>query len=468
MDELLTVQGASLGQPFLLHDVLVNAQGPLPHVILRLWSAVAGSGDLSLRLWAATGGILGLVLAAAAFRRILPRAAVAATWLLALSPFQIWYAQEVRNYAWLLPAAMLALWTLVRALERPGPRAWAVHAASMLALLLCNLSTLLLVPVVGVMVLLDRRERFLAWAASAAAAVLLAAPWILAEFTGNLEWSGVTGGAGVAVRGDLTFHPGAVPFTFATFVGGFGLGPPLRELHRAVGPGVLLPHLLLLVPAALATLAALAVAAGRLGRRRQRLLFAWAFLPVIAVSVVALLGLKAYNPRYLAASQPVFLLLVADGLVLLAQRRRALGGLVALALVVPMLAGWARQEFDPAYAREDYRGAAAWLEARTRPGDLILQQGVTTVLDRYYRGPARIDSWYPVFFAEPDGGRGRLEGLLAGHPRVWWVGSRLWFDDPDRELLGWLEARGEPVAAWNRTGIEVRGFRLRESGGPGR
>ncbi len=455
-----------MGEPFRFADVLINPQGPLPQVLLRMWTAVAGAGDLALRSWAAAGGVLGLALAAWAYRRVRPQAALAATWLLAVSPFHIWYSQEVRNYIWLLAASVLVLGTLIGALDRPSVRAWIGHALSLAALLLCNLSAVFLFPAIGIWVLIDRRRSFPAWLAAAIVALAAASPWLMREYGGHLHWAAVSGEpADPSVRGGLTFHPGALPFTFAAFVGGFGLGPPLRDLHGTIDFAEFLPHLPWLVPAALATLTLLAAAAGRLSQPRIRLCFWWAFLPALLVAGIGLIGLKAFNPRYVAASQPVFLLLLAEGLVVLWRRRRAAAGAAGLLLIVPMLVALGRQSLDPRYGREDYRGAASFLEGVAGPDDLLLQEGVAGALDRYYRGPARVDLFEPRAFLAPDGGSADVDSLLAGHPRVWWVGSRLWFVDPDHRLLDMLRERGRPLDRWDGAGVAVRGFDL-EAGAP--
>jgi len=456
----MTLEAASVGKAFHLRDVLADPQGPLPHVLLRLWVAVGGSGDLSLRIWAVTGGVIGLALAALAFRAALPRAATLGTWLLALSPFHIWYSQEVRNYAFLIAASAVVLWTLVRALDRSTPGRWIAHGASLLALLLCNLSGGVLLPAIGLFLLLDRRDRLLSWALVAAAAVAAVSPWLVVELSGHVEWATVTGAGGEAVRGNLTFHPGALPFTYATFLGGFGLGPPLRALHGGFRWSLFAPHLPWLLLGAAGSAAAVIAAARGLGEPRLRLVFWWAFLPAIGIAAVAILGLKAYNPRYLAVSQPVFLLLLAEGIRRIGARRAVWGAAVAAGLLVPMGVGWANQTFDPRYGREDYRGAAEWLDRRARPDDLILQEGVVGVLTRYYHGPGEVTAYFPVFFNEAEGGRVRFDSLVAGRSRVWWVGSRLWYADPEEKVLGWLSEAGRPLASWDHGGVAVRGFQL--------
>jgi hypothetical protein len=172
------------------------------------------------------------------------------------------------------------------------------------------------------------------------------------------------------------------------------------------------------------------------------------------------LGLKAYNPRYAAVSQPILILLLAEGILRIGRARRVFGVILGGGLVLCMLAGWGRQTFDERYAREDFRGAARFLEAHAAAGDLVLQQGVNGPLARYYRGAADVETFFEVYFRAEDGGEGRLDRLAAGHPRVWWVGSRLWYEDPRGRVLDMLERRGGEIARWNGPGVEIRGFAL--------
>ena len=465
VDENLTLRAASVGHPFHLADVLHNPQGPLPHLWLRAWIALGGEGDLSLRLWAATAGILGLVLAAAAFRHWLPRAAVAATWILALNPFHLWYSQEVRNYAFLLAAAALVLLLFARALDAPARRGrWAALAGAMAALFLSNLSGLFLAPALLLVVVLEEPRQLGRFALALAVALVVTAPWIVVELTGHMEWAGITGGelGGEPIRGGSTFTFLALPYTAVVFLAGFGAAPPLRELHAgasAAAWGEVLPLLVLLGAGALWAL--FAALGDREERRPVRALVLLAGVPVVLAAGVALLGLKAYSPRYVAVALLPLVLLVGHGWTRVASGNRVRGIVLGLLLLVPMLLGGVRQTFLDRYAKEDHRGAAAILAAETRPGDLVLEQGVALALDRYYPGPAEVAAYFPVYRRTADGGEGRLDSLLSGHDRVFWVGSRLWYDDPEGWLTAALAARSDSVEMLPRVaGVELRLYRL--------
>jgi hypothetical protein len=313
-------------------------------------------------------------------------------------------------------------------------------------------------------VLLEERERIFPWLASAGAAFLVALPWILVEITGHMEWSGVVGGEplGEAIRGGVTLVPSALPYTVAVFLGGFGVAPSLRDLHGGVSREVWMEVLPFLVLLATGLIWALGAALGDKENRPQiRSLILLILVPVAAAALVAGLGLKAFSPRYVATVQPILILLVAQGWTRVVSGHRLWALVLAGLLLVPALAGGWRQATHVEYARADYREVARFLAREATGEDLILQQGVSGVFEYYYRGAATVDTYYPVYRREADQGFARLDSLVAGHPRVFWVGSRLWYDDPE----GWL-----PRALANRSsrvrehpgvpGIEVREYHL--------
>lgn len=466
IDEILTLQAAELDQPFRLGAVLQNPQGPLPQILLRLWTALCGTGDPALRAWSAAASILGLGAAILVFRSLAPRAALLAAWLYALSPYQIWYAHEVRNYAFLLAAAVVALWSFESvAAERSGRR-WILHGFVLATAALCNLSGLFLLPALGLAVSRCGRVAAARWAGAAVLAVLLVSPWVFEAVRGHMEWSGVTGTdpAGEPIRGGRTFELMGVPYAYAVFLGGYGLGPPLRELHRGLSAEAWSTYAPFLALGAIGVVLALRGLWDLRTDGRVRTWILVAFLPGILVAGVAALGLKAFNPRYLSVSQPAFLLLLAAGVMELGRRRPRLAAAAGGLLICSMLYGAGRQAFDSRYAKDDFRGVAGYLDSSVTPRDLVIEQGVSGPLARYYGGPAPVVTFYATYLRDESRGRERLAEWVRGRDEVYWVGSRLWYEDPDRRVLSWLTSMGTTVASREWVGVEVRRIRLGDAG----
>ena len=459
VDEILTLKAASLGEPFRWHDVLINPQGPLPQVWLRMWCAVAGTSDTALRLWAVFGGVLGLVVAAAALKRWAGAAGLWGLWLLALSPFHIWYSQEVRNYVYLMAFSWLTLWALDGLRRRMGAGSWAALTGALAGAVLCNLSALFLVPALTAGAWLKSRRLGAAVGGAGLAAVLIASPWIVTEFTQHMDFNRVAGDVS-EIRGGRTFPPGMIPFTAVVFLGGFGSAPPLRELHTGVAAEQWLEY----VPALVLMAAAGAWLFFSSLRHRPgwqaALMWLWILVPVLLSVGVALLGLKAYNPRYISVVYPAWILLLTFGYKAGVQARPGWArGSVAVLMAV-MLLGLARQQLDAGYHKEDFRGAARLAEERNP--DLVLLEGVSGPFQRYYQGEAPVGVFYRNYVLHPEG-RAALDSLVLDRERLLWIGSRLWYVDPDSLVLGWLrDVYGPEVWSGSEEGVVLREFERAE------
>ena len=122
LDEVTTLHRASLGTRALITDSLSFHHLPLYFLISR-WFIPFGTDEASLRLPAALFGALSCGLLFGLSRMIGGRrAAVAASLLLALCPFQVQYGQEARSYTLVISFILLALWALA-ALMRHLPSA---------------------------------------------------------------------------------------------------------------------------------------------------------------------------------------------------------------------------------------------------------------------------------------------------------------------------------------------------------
>ena len=140
LDEVTTLRRASLGTMDLITDSLSFHHLPLYFLISR-WFVPLGTDEASLRLPAALFGALSCIVLFGLGRMIGGRrAAVAASLLLALSPFQVQYGQEARSYTLVICFILLALWALAAVLRlptrvgRPRRVALALSTAAVVAL----------------------------------------------------------------------------------------------------------------------------------------------------------------------------------------------------------------------------------------------------------------------------------------------------------------------------------------------
>jgi len=249
------------------------------------------------------------------------------------------------------------------------------------------------------------------------------------------------------LRGATTFTPMALPYTVYALLVGFSWGPSLAELHGGLG-AALGRHLPALGAAAL-VLGPLLV----LGFRRQTPRRRWEIALILGVclglaSLLALRNFKVYNVRYVSMVWPLLLLLLADGI--LALGSRWLRG-VATALVLGLFVGSLAQYYwNPAYAKEDVRGAAARLSADS-DGAPILVAVVGGPFDYYYRGHMVTAKLWPGMGG--DAIRARVEALGAPE-RLRLVSAREWEWGGSAALLGAFTGYRETGRA-NLRGVRI-------------
>jgi len=118
-DEGYSVYFASLNLATLTSATAADIHPPFYYYLLKLWMLVFGPGAASLRLLSVGLGVATVAaLYALAHRLVAQRVATLAALLLALSPFHIYYAQEVRMYALVGLLAVLSTLFMVNLLNR--------------------------------------------------------------------------------------------------------------------------------------------------------------------------------------------------------------------------------------------------------------------------------------------------------------------------------------------------------------
>ncbi|GEM_PF-645578 len=370
-------------------------------LMLRRWLGV----EAALRVPSVIAGVLSIPLLFAVVRRWLgDRVALLAAGLMAVSPFHIWYSQEARPYALLLLLSLVALLCIQIALVHPGAWGWKIAAAVATAsTFYCHTVGLGFIAFAAVYVLgmtpavawgepgqpgrwLTRvhrqwpvlwRSQWRDWAVTFSLVLVLCIPaaYRLISFppTNSAD----------------TERPLSVmqlAYTLWSFAVGYSFGPSLAELH-APHPGVTLAHdAPIVVPVGLAIVGLTALGAMWVGRRHRRVaivLALWFAFPLAFVAAGALVTVHPFNVRYAVISFLPAIVLLAGGLIALPTRGLSSAGVAGVLLVSAIsLHGYYA---DPRYARDDNRGAAAFLAARARPGELVLAHRAYTAKDlRFY------------------------------------------------------------------------------------
>jgi 4-amino-4-deoxy-L-arabinose transferase-like glycosyltransferase len=431
-----------------LSIILTVRDGHPPFFHLVLLALRPLLGEHAGRWLAAAAGIATIPLVAVLGQRMFDRrTGVWAAFLLAISPLHVWYSREGRMYALYVLLAVLSTLAVERVVRRGGLRAytdWAV-VACLGVLTHYGFVVLLAIQVGFVAVVIARaggRPRDLAPLIAVTIGGMCAiVPWVSEFATGPLG----------SHRG---FTPYGLPYTAFSFLVGFGIGPTLTDLHWLPALTVLRPHALE-IAATLGTLAFLGVLVLRnLGSPRiwNVYVMLWLVLPPLLLVTQSGISGTPQNVRYVLASLPAFVLLIAD---VLRRSERVIAAGVLVVVVLLSSVSLYRQYADTRYHREDVRSAAAFLKNAVGPYDRLVVTGADQRLPlHYYLGPARIIEKLPMLVVHDDEEAATVLALWLDR-RTWVVFSREWGEDPGHALRDAILRRNPNALAARFTGVDI-------------
>jgi hypothetical protein len=486
-DETVSAYLARQPVPELIAHTARDIHPPGYYLLLHFWSTVAGSLEFALAFFSVVCGLLLVALTYRFARTFINRPTAAwAALLAALSPFHLWYSQEVRMYTLGALLGLAAAYCALAALKTRHP-AWrwlagyaALAAAGMytlyyLAFLLVPLNLLLLTRTLWPKINRPALTALLTANLLALAAYL---PWL------PIAWR-------------QAVSPPVPPWRAADAL---RLWSMLLEswsalsLGQSVEPAEVWPALLL-------TLALFGLGLVRLARGGHKftalLLVLYTFGPLLLIYLISLI-IPLYHVRYIFTYAPAFYMVLAAGFTWPTRRRARVWPLLAL---VGLLAGSAvsitRYHTHPLYRADDFRAAVAFIDRHWQPGDAILVNAgyVYTAFDTYTTLPYRPRRLVPYQSPQTAGLPYLLQtGTLNGSPQLGWGNpradfyamsqtdtaaalpqlgrdfARLWvlraYDtvtDPPAFIRGWLAANATPLEDQPFNGpsnIRVQGFLL--------
>lgn len=405
------------------------------------WGSLFGTSPAAARLLSVLLGLVVVVLGYLFSRRLFDtRVALIAGLLLAISPFQIHYAQEIRMYTLLAGFLVAATWLYWEALESGRPVYWAgVAVLSAGALYTHNLAGLYLLPLMITPALLGRWRDAANSLLAATAALVLYLPWLVSIPS---QVARVHGTYWIAVPG-----PAELVNTYMTFVSGL----PLPDL---VLPLALFTGVLIGIIAALANFRGLRE--GSEGSRRALWLAYLAFAPVALMLVVSQF-LPIYIHRAMLGSGVMFAIWLAWSLQTPSLEplwRRTAVGALALATLIGLIGYYTYRGFP--YA--PFVGIAKHLERAVEQGEVIVHSNKLSALPTIYYSPT-MDQRY---LADPSGSGSdtlapatqQVLGLVADDQVADAVqrGRGVWFLIYSREIADY-QSQGElehPSLAWLR------------------
>jgi uncharacterized membrane protein len=469
-DETVSAYLAGSRLPELLRHTAGDIHPPGYYMLLRGWLALdgypTGHADLhgiglefAAAFFSLCFGVLLIALVYALARRVAnQRSAVIAALLVAFSPYNVWYAQEVRMYTLGAALGVVVVYALARMADGRWQMAngkwqidrryafywWGIYAIAAAAgmytlyyfiFLLIPLNLWVLWQIANRKSQIANRKSQIArpshqlpasgfqlpaWLLANLAAVLLYAPWIAIAFRQASD-------------------PPVPPWRTAP-----NILNALRESWTALSLGQSAPNWLW--PALILTLGLYAMGLlalfldQRIGKSTHHALRTTqyairnthcAVLPLATLGPLALILLVSlvtplYHVRYLFTYSPSFYVVMAAGLAWLLRRSRmafalALGVWLAAAGVT-LYAYWS----DPAFRADDHRAAVRYLRQHWRPGDVVLVNAgwPYTALTTYWDGPiasrTRLTGDLPAAPDDPNALVMITTGHVDGAPDLGW------------------------------------------------
>jgi uncharacterized membrane protein len=434
--------------------IIVQPDGfpPFYHLVLHRWLPIFG-GDASAR-WLSVLCGLATVWTMWRLGRQLGGTAVGlvAAAFLATSPIHVYYSQEARAYPLFCMFAVIAIWLFFQARSSDAARDWTwFGAASVLGLYThYYFSLLLLALILTVPLEAPGRHPIRRMVFTYAALALLALPWAwLARQDLRVQ----------VTQPDLlpTLDLGSLSYTLVTFLGGYSVGPSLRELHETDAAHAALEVLPWAVPLGLASvyLGCRALTDRDHWRSALRLLV----LIVVPLALCGILGALlavGYRVRYVSWGVAPLLAILSVGVVRGWDRWAtvtATGVLTILSLVAIF-----RRHSEPRYMNEDSRAAAQWLTSHTgQSGPVFVTADYMVGPVGYYLGQSRELQALPAVTTQTNldpALRMIREKTGAGMP-FWLVYSRPFHGDPKEILLLDLKRRAHLSLRVNLPGIEL-------------
>ena len=405
------------------------------YYLLWAWIRLFGHSEFAARSLSALLGLLLVVVTFALGRRMEgPALGLAAAFLASISPFQIYYSQEARMYILVTLIGAAATYVFIRLIQPSNLQTFKLSNILYILLTAAGLYTHYSYPLVIAahsivyafwLMSTWRRgnigARLLRWAAVQIGALLLFAPWL------PTAWPKLTGYGAISEA-----HPPG--YILLQAFRHYTLGPTAGDM----------PWLnWLLAGFAFLTVTGLVrqfskSANQRIGNLAIRLLpLVYALAPA-AMMVALSFSRPAYRPKFFLVGTPAFHLVIAYAII---RRRPSIRAIVILFVTFAAIPGLHNYYHDPAYARDDYRGMARYIEAAARDGDAIILDAPNQweVFTYYYGGEADI---YPLPRSRPPdetATAAELSEIAARHRHIFALYWGLTEADPQRFIESWLE-----------------------------
>jgi mannosyltransferase len=405
---------------------------PLYFLLLRP-VALIGQSETILRFPSVVFAVLSIPMMYQVGRLCLGRpAGLLGAFLLALNPFHLWYSQEARMYTMVMFFILGSIYFFLQATRENTWRFWAglvvfstlaygTHyfalqiALVQFAFILCRFQVL--------------HRVFRKWSICQGLAFLPLVPWLVAYFNQDV----VALGIGWIKRPTL-LAPLQTLWAFSSNYGG-----SLTLIGLLLLCFVFLQGFLTRQPA---------------HRDHKLFLALWLGLPIIVTWLISQRR-PIYVHRYLIVVLPAYLVLLANGVV--SVPHKILKWALTIALATIMASSSIRIYSDPAFLKQDWRGAANYVQISAQANDVVAVERFEDIaaLRYYYRGGLALVT------VDSEQSLGEFEKSIEGYERLWLIYYRAASDPLDSTTRLWLGTHQKDVLEEkNLPGLHVTLYRL--------
>ena len=364
-DEVFSVRIARLGVSEIVSLAARDVHPPLYYLLLHFWTKLFGDTEFAVRMLSAVfSGLTVFVVYRLALMLFNRRTAIYTALLTALSPLQVFYAQEARMYALLACLSTISVYFFLRWLK-DGERLPAVlYVISTALLLYTHLYALFVVLAqflyFAMLLFVARdvfRERWRAWLTMCFITGLLFVPWMLIAFQ---QASRATGHFWIKEPDWLAPLGTLIEYSGSLWVALLLLPLFAYGVKRCCGQHA-------------------AAQVSPFGHLKTFLLL-WLVLPICLPFILSKVMTPFYLTKYTLAASLPFYLFTAIGLI---QVRKTVAQTILILLICISLATVLRGELNT-LKRERWRDAAYNVERQAMAGDVVLFNSAGSLLSYAY------------------------------------------------------------------------------------
>jgi 4-amino-4-deoxy-L-arabinose transferase-like glycosyltransferase len=468
--------------------------GPLFYLQLRGWIAFTGTSEYTLRFFSLAFGVLCLPLTYVLGRRLFsPSVGLLSAILVTTSPYLVWYSQEAKMYTLVSALALLAIYSLRRALEDGGWPWWLAQITGTTLAFYSHVLAALLIPVQVLFCLVWWPQTRKRWRGALVSLACLTVPYLPL-----LAWQ-----APLALEARETgFYPYALNQMVVILLNawstgitswGSGWGPALMGLLALGGFGAAV--------SAMGQGADSGASEGRVtGLGDHLALFVWLLVPILCIWLISLRQ-PLFTDRYLIWSVPAFYLLVAYTLAWFASAPNASRWAAILLFgAILVVDGFNLHEQATTPIKSDFRAAAAYVASYQAPvrsierskleGEQVFKSYLPLavggesefddlIIFQIPYGRHTFDYYFPVegyLWAEglytnhraSDGSyrmsarkaSERMEQMTKGRDVVWLVATEVSMWDERNLVQQWLDQHARRVTGAHFTRVDVYRYEL--------